>query len=191
MGNFDRGGRREGGFKGGNGGGKPAFQKKPWANNDRGGDVAMHKATCSECGRACEVPFRPSNGKPVFCKDCFAGKREQESRGPRPEFGDRGPKRDFNDKFAPRSEFKSAPVNDEVKKQLTDIGYKLERLLASMDRLVDSVKKEVSVAKPAATVAPKIETVKAPAKVVAKPAAKVVVAKKKVAEKKVVVKKKK
>ena len=190
MGNFDRGGRREGGFKGGNGGGKPAFQKKPWANNDRGGDVAMHKATCSECGRACEVPFRPSNGKPVFCKDCFAGKREQESRGPRPEFGDRGPKRDFNDKFAPRPEFKSAPANDEVKKQLTDIGYKLERLLASMDRLVDSVKKETSV-KPAVVIAPKAETVKVPVKVIAKPAVKAVVAKKKVAEKKVVAKKKK
>lgn len=190
MGNFERGGKRDGGFRGGNGG-KPSFQKKPWVNNDRGGDVPMHKAICSECSRSCEVPFRPSNGKPVFCKDCFAGKREQESRGARPEFGDRGPKRDFNDKFSPRTEFKPSPANDEVKKQLTDIGFKLERLLASMDRLADSVKKETSTAKTAPIIAPKAETTKAPAKVIAKPVVKALVANKKVAEKKVVAKKKK
>jgi len=31
----------------------------------------MHKATCSECGQECEVPFKPTDGKPVFCKDCY------------------------------------------------------------------------------------------------------------------------
>ena len=35
----------------------------------------MHKATCSECGQECEVPFKPAEGRPVFCKDCFAKKR--------------------------------------------------------------------------------------------------------------------
>lgn len=29
------------------------------------------KATCSECGRECEVPFRPTQGRPVKCNDCF------------------------------------------------------------------------------------------------------------------------
>src|SRR5579859_7155484 len=31
----------------------------------------MHKATCANCGKICEVPFRPTGSKPVFCKDCF------------------------------------------------------------------------------------------------------------------------
>ena len=31
----------------------------------------MHKATCSECGQECEVPFKPTEGKPVFCKECY------------------------------------------------------------------------------------------------------------------------
>jgi CxxC-x17-CxxC domain-containing protein len=35
----------------------------------------MHKATCSECGKECEVPFKPTEGKPVFCKDCYANKK--------------------------------------------------------------------------------------------------------------------
>lgn len=200
MGNFDRGGSK-GGFRGGDRGGKPSFQKKSWGN-DRGGDMPMHKATCSECGRACEVPFRPTGEKPVFCRDCFASKREggdRGDRGARPDFNNRGPKRDFGEKpnlsFAPRTDFKPAPVNDETKKQLTDISYKLERLLASMDRLMDITRKEVSVVKvaPAPAVTQKVETTKAPMKAVTKVAAKTVakVAPKKVVEKKVVVKKKK
>jgi CxxC-x17-CxxC domain-containing protein len=31
----------------------------------------MHKATCSECKKECEVPFKPTAGKDVFCQDCF------------------------------------------------------------------------------------------------------------------------
>lgn len=31
----------------------------------------MFKATCSKCGKECEVPFRPTGSKPVYCRDCF------------------------------------------------------------------------------------------------------------------------
>jgi len=31
----------------------------------------MHKAICSQCKKECEVPFRPSGDRPVFCNDCF------------------------------------------------------------------------------------------------------------------------
>jgi len=31
----------------------------------------MFKAVCSECGKECEVPFKPTEGRPVKCKDCF------------------------------------------------------------------------------------------------------------------------
>lgn len=39
------------------------------------GPREMHKATCSDCGQECEVPFKPTEGKPVFCKDCYAKKK--------------------------------------------------------------------------------------------------------------------
>jgi CxxC-x17-CxxC domain-containing protein len=39
------------------------------------GPREMHKAICSECGKECEVPFKPTEGKPVFCRECFAKKR--------------------------------------------------------------------------------------------------------------------
>ena len=39
------------------------------------GPREMHKATCSECGNECEVPFKPTEGKQVYCRSCFAKHR--------------------------------------------------------------------------------------------------------------------
>ncbi len=54
--NNDRGGSR-GGY--GNGG------------NFRSEQREMFPAVCAACGKETMVPFRPSNDKPVFCRDCF------------------------------------------------------------------------------------------------------------------------
>jgi CxxC-x17-CxxC domain-containing protein len=35
----------------------------------------MFEATCSNCGKTAQVPFRPTSGKPVFCDDCFSRRR--------------------------------------------------------------------------------------------------------------------
>lgn len=47
-------------------------------NQQRGGrggygnsEREMFPAVCAQCGRDTMVPFRPSNDKPVYCKDCF------------------------------------------------------------------------------------------------------------------------
>lgn len=37
---------------------------------------SMHEAVCDECGRECEVPFRPTGDKPIYCNDCFRLKRD-------------------------------------------------------------------------------------------------------------------
>jgi len=31
----------------------------------------MHKAICSDCGKECEVPFVPTEGRPVYCRECL------------------------------------------------------------------------------------------------------------------------
>ncbi len=41
-----------------------------------GGPREMHKAVCSECGNECEVPFKPTEGKPVYCKECYMSKKK-------------------------------------------------------------------------------------------------------------------
>ncbi len=33
------------------------------------------RATCSQCGKETTVPFRPTQGRPVFCRECFTQKR--------------------------------------------------------------------------------------------------------------------
>jgi len=35
----------------------------------------MFDAICSNCGQPAQVPFRPTNGKPVYCSDCFRSMR--------------------------------------------------------------------------------------------------------------------
>jgi CxxC-x17-CxxC domain-containing protein len=35
----------------------------------------MYTAVCSSCGGEAQVPFQPTSGKPVYCRDCFAKQR--------------------------------------------------------------------------------------------------------------------
>jgi CxxC-x17-CxxC domain-containing protein len=36
---------------------------------------AETKTTCSQCGKETTVPFRPTQGRPVFCRECFQQRR--------------------------------------------------------------------------------------------------------------------
>lgn len=38
---------------------------------DRNSDRQMFSAICSKCGKSCELPFRPTGSRPVFCSQCF------------------------------------------------------------------------------------------------------------------------
>ena len=66
RGNSSRGGSRDsnrggggGGFRGGN-----------------SGPREMHKVICSDCGVETEVPFKPTEGRPVYCRDCLPNHRK-------------------------------------------------------------------------------------------------------------------
>lgn len=60
----DRG--RGGGGYGRGGGGRGGYSSGP---------REMHDATCSGCGQACQVPFKPTEGRPVYCRECYAKNR--------------------------------------------------------------------------------------------------------------------
>jgi CxxC-x17-CxxC domain-containing protein len=49
------------------------------ANQPTGGGFGRERvettATCSACGTETTVPFRPTQGRPVFCKECFQSRR--------------------------------------------------------------------------------------------------------------------
>jgi CxxC-x17-CxxC domain-containing protein len=34
------------------------------------------RTVCSNCGKDTTVPFKPTQGRPVFCRECFQSKRQ-------------------------------------------------------------------------------------------------------------------
>lgn len=40
----------------------------------------LYPAVCSECGQPTEVPFNPTPGKPVYCRDCFQARKASSPR---------------------------------------------------------------------------------------------------------------
>ena len=34
-----------------------------------------HEAVCAECGATTTVPFKPTQNRPVYCRDCFRSRR--------------------------------------------------------------------------------------------------------------------
>ncbi len=127
MSNFKQGGKGFGGGRGerpsfgGRDGGRPSFGKKSFSG--KGFPSEMHKAICSECGKSCEVPFRPTAGKPVYCKDCFGSKGAPS--------GDRFPRKDFGERAPLRANFEETKVvnnNSEVLKKLDSLHVKIDQL---------------------------------------------------------------
>lgn len=96
MGNFNRDNKRSGGgFNRGSGGGRSFGGGQRFGGRDD--NKQMHKATCSECGTACEVPFRPTGDRPIYCSDCFSKQGGGESR-PSKFGGERRERSHFEDK---------------------------------------------------------------------------------------------
>ena len=38
-------------------------------------DREMFYAKCGDCGTDCQVPFRPKEDRPVYCRECFQNHR--------------------------------------------------------------------------------------------------------------------
>lgn len=86
----------------------------------------FYKATCNNCGNSCDVPFKPVNGKPVFCRDCFV--KTGDTAGGRA--SDRAPRRDFSPRAtAPQRESDSSAA----------VLKKLDTLIAKIDELIVAV----------------------------------------------------
>lgn len=54
------------------GGDRGGFKRGGFSDRGSRGPVEMHKAVCDQCGNECEVPFKPTSGKPVYCNNCFS-----------------------------------------------------------------------------------------------------------------------
>ena len=39
------------------------------------------KTVCSQCGKETTVPFKPTQGRPVYCRECFQQRRSMTATG--------------------------------------------------------------------------------------------------------------
>jgi CxxC-x17-CxxC domain-containing protein len=114
--------------------GKPSFGRR---DRDEGRSQ-MHRTTCDECGDQCEVPFRPSGDKPVFCNDCFG---KDSGRPARKDFRD-----NFREKPERRRDFKEerpAKIENSIsKEQFEMLNAKLDRILKLITPVIEVSKEE-------------------------------------------------
>ena len=61
---------------------RPASNYQP---REREMQRTLHKAICADCRKECEVPFKPSQDRPVYCKDCFSKRKGPSLFGERPD----------------------------------------------------------------------------------------------------------
>lgn len=76
------------------------------------GGLELFEVTCDKCGRKCDVPFKPTGNKPVYCRTCF---RQNESGESGDNFESKGKFRDrsrekFSDDFESKSNISSKDV---------------------------------------------------------------------------------
>lgn len=43
----------------------------------------MYRVICADCGKQCEVPFQPAEGRPVYCRECFSRRKASGTFAPR------------------------------------------------------------------------------------------------------------
>ncbi len=150
MGDYNKGG----GFRGKNtdrGGthGKPFGRPGVGDGKRFGGSSAPHdgrpretfRATCDSCGASCEVPFRPTGERPVYCRECFA-KNGGPARAPH------APGRTFGapqyERFTPRH---TAPTVRHDGAELASLKKQLEAVNAKLDKVLSFMEKQTAAEK--------------------------------------------
>lgn len=117
------------------------FGKKGFDGRNRGSSFGrdsfsakkeMHQAICSDCGESCEVPFRPSGSKPVFCNNCFRGHKQAPVHDTRGSHNFVSTSRSFKER-APRSSFSDAPKNNNLEDKLNALHIKLDKIIALLN----------------------------------------------------------
>lgn len=134
MNHFKKGGFRKGGGKFGG--------KKFGGGRDRddrsGGHKQLFPAVCSECGKDCELPFRPTGDKPVYCRDCF---------------NKHSPRQDFRRDTFPQREQQSGYAKPQSNGEINTLKLKLDSLESKVNRILELVSRKPQAPAPDLSVA--------------------------------------
>lgn len=157
-----------------------------------GPSAELFSATCSDCHAKCEVPFRPSHDKPVYCTTCFGVKKNaNEPRGSKND-GDRQGKGSYSNQqhehknkssehHSSHRGSKSGRGDDSIadlKRQITVLDVKLNRILDLINPPMPSKKIPLPIKEKVVVKVASKKVKKTTVKVAAKKVAKKVVAKK-------------
>lgn len=99
----------------------------------------MFSAVCDKCGKNCEVPFRPSNNKPIYCSDCF---RSVDPRNDNRNFRESPRRENFSSN---RSNEKAINYTSELSllnDKLNSICIKLDKILNVLDPKIKDLAEE-------------------------------------------------
>jgi len=110
-------------------------------NRGRRSDNRMYSAVCDKCGRDCQVPFKPTGSKPIYCSQCFEEQSGNSDRR-RSSFRDdrrSAPRNNYRRSYSPRSN--NGGGNNQF---LTNLTKKVEHLSSQLDQII----KLLSVSKP-------------------------------------------
>lgn len=124
---------------------------------DNRGSREMFSAVCSQCGANCQVPFRPTGDKPIYCSGCYEklGNNSNswsygENRPQRPSFGNRnrGDNRSFsgNRDFGGSRNFSNNRSGGD-NKQMEMVVNKLDRIIELLENQKKVVEKDEKVTK--------------------------------------------
>ncbi len=82
-----------------------------------GGPREMHKITCSDCGKEAEVPFKPREGTPVYCRECFFKRKGITPREPEAEEKTEEETTEEETKEEPQEEAEEEKVEEEAEEK--------------------------------------------------------------------------
>ena len=137
-----------------NRGGGGGFGRRDFNDRPSRGPVEMHSAVCDNCGNQCEVPFRPTSGKPVYCSNCF----ERRNNEPRNDHRDNGSRNTPQ----PQNNNQMEQLNAKLDKIISLLSPSIETEVKNLPAL--EVTEEVIEAPKEETITPKAKKAKKPSK---------------------------
>lgn len=71
---------------------------KRYNKRDNNRSTDMFEAVCADCGSKCQVPFKPTGSKPVYCSKCFEKYDDKSSDSRKPRRDSRGSRSSSNNR---------------------------------------------------------------------------------------------
>lgn len=93
-----------------------------------GNGFELHHSRCDSCGVECDLPFKPTSNKPVYCRSCFRKNQNNESKTNHlrdfksSEFGSKDRRNSFNNS--------KNSINSSI--ELEQINRKLDKIMKAL-----------------------------------------------------------